>query len=247
VIRLGLLCAVAALALAACGDSRPALTVSAAASLMKPFSAYGDRLRGADVRYSFAGSDQLAAQIRAGLKPDVFAAANTKLPQALHASRLVGQPTVFAANRLVIAVRAGSSKVRSLADLERPGVSLAIGTATVPVGDYTRIVLARLPRAAAAKIAANVRSDEPDVNGIVGKLTQRAIDAGFLYATDVAATRGALVALPLPPELGPTVAYAAAVVAGARHPREARAFIAGLLAGEGARELRAAGFLPPPR
>ena len=36
---------------------------------------------GATVRLSFAGSDELAAQIRRGVKPDVYAAANTALPE----------------------------------------------------------------------------------------------------------------------------------------------------------------------
>ena len=30
-----------------------------------------------------------------------------------------------------------------------------------------------------------MRSNEPDVKGIVGKLTQGAADAGFVYVTDV--------------------------------------------------------------
>jgi hypothetical protein len=36
------------------------------------------------VRFSFAGSDVLAAQIRADAKPDVYAATNTTLPDALY-------------------------------------------------------------------------------------------------------------------------------------------------------------------
>ena len=41
------------------------------------------------MRLSFAGSDELAAQIRQGVKPDVYAAANTKLPDALHEKGLL--------------------------------------------------------------------------------------------------------------------------------------------------------------
>ena len=40
----------------------------------------------------FAGSDELAAQIRKGVKPDVFAAANTKLPDQLFDEGLVEKP-----------------------------------------------------------------------------------------------------------------------------------------------------------
>ena len=38
------------------------------------------------------------------MKPDVFASANTKLPDALYRKGLVEKPVVFAANRLVLAV-----------------------------------------------------------------------------------------------------------------------------------------------
>ena len=100
------------------GDSGP-LIVSAASSLKTAFTQYGQQF--GQVRFSFAGSDELAAQIRQGVKPDVFASANTKLPEQLFAARLVEKPTVFAGNRLVLAVPAKSTKVASLAGIERPG------------------------------------------------------------------------------------------------------------------------------
>jgi molybdate transport system substrate-binding protein len=176
----------------------------------------------------------------------VFASANTKLPDALYARGLVSQPVTFAANRLVIAVPAGSAKVNSLSDLERPGVTVAIGSATVPIGSYTRKVLAKLGPATTAKLLANVRSEEPDVTGIVGKLTQGAVDAGFTYITDVEATKGALRAIALPASLQPVVAYGIAIVKGDAHPAVAQAFISGLLRGAGQTDLANAGFLPPP-
>jgi molybdate transport system substrate-binding protein len=228
----------------ASGSSSGPLVVSAAASLQGAFTAYGQAF--GNVRFSFAGSDQLAAQIRQGVKPDVFASANTKLPAQLYAAGLVDKPTVFAGNRLVLAVPAKSGQITSLAGVERSGVKLAIGSATVPVGAYTRKVLAALPASARAKIMANVRSEEPDVKGIVGKLTQGAVDAGFVYITDVKAAKGALRAIELPAALKPSAAYGVAVVRGAPHAAAARRFIAGLLDGDGRRQLHTAGFLPPP-
>jgi molybdate transport system substrate-binding protein len=228
------------------GDSGP-IVVSAAASLQKAFTDYGKDFDGAQPRFSFAGSDELAAQIRQGVKPDVFAAANTKLPDALNADGLVGKPTVFAGNRLVLAVPSKESKVASLADVEQPSVKLAIGSPTVPIGTYTRKVLDRLPADERKQILANVRTQEPDVKGIVGKLTQGGVDAGFVYITDVKASKGALEAIELPQNLKPSAAYGVAVVKGAKHPAEAKKFIAGLVDGPGQRALRAAGFEPPPK
>ncbi|MFL5822030.1 MAG: molybdate ABC transporter substrate-binding protein [Solirubrobacteraceae bacterium] len=244
------------LALAGCGSgpggsgtsgaSKPNLTVSAASSLKDAFTAYGQQFPQATVRYSFAGSDTLAAQIEQGIKPDVFASANTKFPEALYAKGLVLKPVTFAANKLVIAVPANSTKVKSVTDLEKPGVTVAIGSATVPIGAYTRKVLAKLGPAASKKILANVRSEEPDVTGIVGKLTQSAVDAGFTYVTDVRATHGALRAIALPASLQPAVAYGIAIVKGSPHQAQAQAFISGLLNGTGESDLKQAGFLPPP-
>ncbi len=261
---LGAVLSVGALTLVGCGSStsssgstgsapagsasagKPDLTVSAAASLKSALTQYGHQFSQANTRFSFAGSDLLAAQIEQGVEPDVFAAANTKLPEALYAKGLTSKPVTFAANRLVLAVPAGSSKVRTLADIEKPGVTLAIGSGTVPIGTYTRTVLAKLGPALNAKVLANVRSDEPDVTGIVGKLTQGAVDAGFTYVTDVQATKGKLTAIALPARLQPVVAYAVAIVKGTAHRAQAEAFISGLLRGAGRADLTMAGFLPPP-
>jgi molybdate transport system substrate-binding protein len=239
------LACIALLLLAGCGggEEEPQLVVSAASSLKTAFTSYGEGFDGADVRLSLAGSDELAAQIRQGVRPDVFAAANTKLPEQLHREGLLERPRVFAGNELVVAVPRGS-EIGALEDLAADGVTVAAGAEGVPVGDYTRDVLARA--GAGEAILANIRSNEPDVNGVIGKLTQGAVDAGFVYRSDVVGTEGRLRAIPLPAGLRPKVAYAAAVVKGAPHPDQARAFVAGLLEGAGAQALRDSGFLPPP-
>src|SRR5215213_6791218 len=124
---------------------RPPLVVSAASSLKPAFEDYATSFDAARPAYAFAGSDELAAQIRAGAHPDVFAGANSKLPDALHAEGLVDAPVAFATNRLVIAVPSGSDRVRSVEDLARDGTKLVIGAKDVPIGDYTRNVLGGLP------------------------------------------------------------------------------------------------------
>ena len=237
---LGVLAAAAVLAAGCGGDEDPTLKVSAAASLKRAFEDYGDSFDTAGVSFSFAGSDELAAQIRQGVKPDVYAAANTRLPHDLYVERLAERPVRFASNELVISVRDGSD-VDSIGDLTRSGTRIAAGAPTVPIGSYTREALRRLPGGVARPIERNIRSNEPDVAGIVAKVSQGAVDAGFVYATDVRAAEG-LHAVALPSRAQPRVTYSAAVVSNASHATEARRFVEGLRHAAGVRALRDAGF-----
>jgi molybdate transport system substrate-binding protein len=243
-----LVLAVALLAVGCGGDEpaageRPRLIVSAAASLTDPLTACSREFEGADVRLSFGGSDELAAQIRQGVRPDVFAAANTRLPEELASEDLLETPVEFATNELVMALPPDEREIERAEDLAAPGVRLVIGAETVPVGSYTREVLGRLPAAVREQILANVRSEEPDVRGVVGKLTQGAADAGFVYLTDIT---GDLTAVELPPELQPTVAYGAGIVEGTEQQELAQRYLDGLTDGPCADALREEGFGPPP-
>jgi molybdate transport system substrate-binding protein len=225
-------------------DGKPQLVVSAASSMTEALTACSMSYPDAELKLQFGGSDELAAQIRQGLKPDVFAAANLQLPDALHSEGLLSKPVVFATNEFVLAVPEGSD-ITGLEDLEATGVKIAIGSESVPIGEYTRESLAKLPPAQERAILANVRSNEPDVKGIVGKLTQGAADAGFVYVTDVKATEGALEAITLPAALGPGATYGAGVVEGAKEPKPAQEFVDGLVDGECADALQTAGFGAP--
>jgi molybdate transport system substrate-binding protein len=235
-------------AVSSCGNDdggRPRLTVSAASSLTEALTACSREFPDATVHLEFAGSDELAARIRQGVRPDVYAAANTVLPSELSREGLLEKPRVFATNELVLTSRAGSSEVRSLQDLTRQGVKIAVGSASVPVGSYTLQALSRMEPQVREAIAHNIRSREPDVKGVIGKLTQGAVDAGFVYESDVEATDGRLVSIKLPARLEPTVAYGAGVVKGTDQPVASRAYLQGLLAGSCADALRKAGFGRP--
>lgn len=233
-----LLAAAGALAAGGCGGDEPRLTVSAASSLKEAFTDYGGDFDEAQVRLSFAGSDQLAAQIRAGARPDVFAAANQDLPGALHREGLVERPVPFAKNRLVVAVPAGGDRVGGLDDLAKPEIRIAAGAPGVPVGAYTRLALAGLPTLQSKAIEANIVTEEPDAAAVIGRVRSRAVDAGFAYVTDTLAAHLAAIELPHPVE----AVYAAAVVRGGDHVEEARSFVRGLGERDGREALREAGF-----
>jgi molybdate transport system substrate-binding protein len=224
------------LALVACGgggDGR--MTIYAAASLTEVFEELEP-----DARFNFGGSDELATQLREGAEADVYAAASPRYPAELHAEGLLEQPRVFATNRLVLIVpRDNPAGIRSVDDLLGDGAKLVVGAEGVPVGDYTRTVLARLGRTRALE---QVVSEEEDVKGVVGKVALGEADAGFVYATDVAPVAKDVRAIELPARAEASARYPIALVADGEHRDEAERFVDRLLGPEGRRALRAAGF-----
>jgi molybdate transport system substrate-binding protein len=242
----------AGLALAGCGDDERSaaaggterVVVSAAASLKTALTVYGDAFEGGTVRCRSPARTSSPPRSARGIEPDVFAAANTKLPEQLFAR-------ASSSARPLRHQRARARRARGQrrgAVPRRPHRGRGDdrdGGGWGPVGEYTRTVLDRLPPDRSAAILANVRSKEPDVGGIVGKLTQNAVDAGFVYRSDVEGAGGKLEAIELPEELKPAVAYGVALVKGAPNPSGGKAFVDGLLDGAGAQALRDSGFGPP--
>jgi molybdate transport system substrate-binding protein len=227
---------VALVALAGCGGgSDDRLTVAGASSLTAALTECGG-----NTQLEFGGSDDLAQQIRQGVAIDVFAAANMDLPQALADEGKAQAPVPFATNRLVLAVPRDSG-IATLRDLR--GSSLIVGSASVPIGAYTREVIGRLPATLRSDVEKAIRSEEPDVKSIVGKLTTGAADAGFVYASDVVASHE-LKAIALPERVQPTVIYGISIV---RDSEAARSYVDGVLHGACAGALRKAGFGAPPQ
>ena len=233
--------ALAALALPAATTAGGGITVFAAASLTGVFPQIASA-----PRYSFAGSDQLAAQLRAGAPADVYAAASPKYPELLYRDGLVRKPAVFATNRLVVIVpRSNPARIRSVYDLRRDGVKLVVGDASVPIGSYTRQILDTL--GITSDVLRNVVSEETDVKGIVAKVALGEADAGFVYATDAKAVASKVRTLGLPAWAQPPIRYEIAVVSATSRAAAARAFVSRVLSKRGRTLLVRAGFGLPKR
>jgi molybdate transport system substrate-binding protein len=212
------------------------LTIFAAASLTNVFPQID-----AKHHYSFAGSNALAAQIKQGAPADVFASANTSIPQQLYDAGLVEKPVVFTRNALIVIVpKSNPARIRSVYDLRRDGVKLVVAAPGVPVGDYTRTVLHNLGLDDAL---GNVVSNETDVREVLAKVALGEADAGFVYTTDARTVRGKVATLGIRWSAQPIVQYAVAVVKTSTHKAAARAFVAKLLRPWAQSKLRAAGFL----
>lgn len=192
-------------------------------------------------RFSFGGSDLMAAQIREGAPADVYAAANAKYPQELYEEGLVEEPVTFASNRLVLIVPSEyPQKVESVQDLLQPGTRLVIAAEGVPAGGYTRTVLERL---GLSDVLENVVSNEQDVKSVATKVALGEADAGFVYATDVG--DGRVRAIELPSGSQPQIEYQVAVVTASDDKDAARAFVERLRGQAGREALARAGFVVP--
>jgi molybdate transport system substrate-binding protein len=213
-------------------------TVFAAASLTEVFPAIDP-----GARYSFAGSNTLAEQIRRGAPADVFASAAPAYTQELHDDGLVEEPRLLALNRLTVIVpRSNPAGIESVSDLRRAGVKLVIASAAVPVGGYTRTAFRRL---GISDALANVVSQEADVKGVVGKVELGEADAGVVYTTDAHASASRLRQIAIPEVAQPAARYEIAVVSSSSDKEAARAFVARVTGPAGRRAMAAAGFRFP--
>ncbi|MDP9307372.1 MAG: molybdate ABC transporter substrate-binding protein [Actinomycetota bacterium] len=218
-------------------SSKATLTVYAAASLTDAFPKIAP-----SARYSFGGSNALAAQIRQGAPADVFASANMTIPQQLYQDKLCSKPVVFTRNRLVVIVpRANPASIHSVYDLRKSGVKLVIAGPGVPVGSYTLQVLKNMNL---TSVLANVVSRETDVREVLAKVALGEADAGFVYSTDAKTVPGKVQVLKIPAWAQPKVQYGICVVSSSGQKVAASAFIKRVLGNAGQKVLLKYGFLP---
>jgi molybdate transport system substrate-binding protein len=235
-----IVCAVLALAATSANAARQAspITVYAAASLTDVFPKIDST-----ERYSFGGSNTLAAQIQQGAPADVFASANTSLPSQLYAKGLCSKPVVFTRNTLVIVVpKSNPAAIKSVYSLTKPGIKLDIAASGVPVGSYTLQVLKNM--SLSASVLKNVVSQETDVREVLSKVSLGEADAGFVYATDAKTVPGQIAVIKLPAWAQPKVQYGICVVSTSGDKGDAQAFITKVLSRGGQARLLTAGFLP---
>ena len=222
------------------GGPRPELAVYAAASLRDVLTELKSALEkacGATLVFNFAGSNDLARQILAADKADLFISADEgwmdKVAEAGLADRATRRPLL--SNRLVVvAPRDRSTKIESAADLANPSVArIAMADPeAVPAGQYAKAWLD----------SNGLWSDDfrsrilstADVRAALAAVASGNVDAGVVYRTDAAISPGVRVVYEVPEGDAPWISYPLAVMAHSAHPNAARA-AADFLAGPEAR------------
>jgi molybdate transport system substrate-binding protein len=240
--------------IAACGSSgddnssgsskSSTLTVFAASSLTEAFGKIGKDFEashpGVSVKFDFAGSSDLVAQLIAGSPADVFASADTANMDKASAQKLLdGKPVDFATNTLEIATPPDNpANISSFADLSKPGVKLVICAPEVPCG------------AAAQQVAKDAHqtlrpvSEEQSVTDVLGKVESGEADAGLVYVTDVKAAGSKVKGITFPESSQVVNTYPIAALAKG-DTSLAKDFIDVVLGGEGQTILSDAAFGKP--
>lgn len=218
------------------------IVVLAAASLTEPFNAIKEEfVRGHpqfSVETSYASSSALATQIIQGAEADVFASADRANMKKVEAEGLVsGRAEGFAHNMMAIVVPAGNPRgIRSLRDLTRPGLRIALGAPPVPIGRAARAAFGK----AGLKVPA--ASEEPDVKAVVGRVALGEADAGIAWVTDVRSTRNSVQAVAIPEEFNVVSEYPIAKLTTGKNGDGAAAFVTFVRSAKGQEILRRYGF-----
>ena len=195
------------------------------------------------------GSDALRARVEEGVAADVFVSADTANPERLaRAGLTLGDPTIVAANGLVIAVAPQRrDEIRSPLDLAGENVRIIAAGRGVPISTYAQQAIEQLagldgyPADYAARLEANTVSREDNVRAALAKVALGEGDAAFVYATDVLG-QPELGVVELPSPAAIEAEYAAVALSAAPAPGTARDFVAWLGTAPARAIFAAAGF-----
>jgi molybdate transport system substrate-binding protein len=226
----------------------PSVHVAAAISMEEVLGQlladYGLRRPGVRVRAVFGASDELADNLLAGARADLFLAAEGRQLDRLEAARLVqaGSRTVLAENTLAAIGPAGRpAAARRPADLA--GLAVALSSPTSPLGGYARAWLEARGLYEAVRARALVVDNS---RAVAAAVRAGRADAGLVYHSDAARAAGCRLLFRARRPAVP-IAYAAAVLRCGRQPGEARALLDFLASPAAAARYRRCGFLPARR
>jgi molybdate transport system substrate-binding protein len=217
------------------------ITVYAASSMIKSFTAIGKDFEAANPRYTvefvFSNSVDLANSLADGADADVFASGDKdNMDVVTDVGAVSGNPVPFAANRLVVVTPPGNPRhLTSLADLAAPGLRVAVCGAPSACGTATQLIQGR------TGVHLVPQESEPTPSNVLKDVTNGRADAGVVFMTDALAAGDTASWFALPGDEAAVTAWLA-VIKGSKQEREAEQFVGEITSDRGRRILTDDGF-----
>lgn len=227
------------------------LIIFAASSLTNAFEELANKFEethpSINIVLNFGSSAQLAAQILAGAKGDIFASANTiQMEIVQNAGELRDFPIVFCTNSLVIGVPFNNPHdINSLQDLGNQNLRIVLAIPNTPIRDYSdTLVKTYLSEEDQENFFRNVQSEETNARQMVTKIAIGEADAGIIYSSDITPNLSKLLkAIPIPENQNILAQYLIGILRNTNNHKLSEEFIQFVLSDEGQSTLRKWGFL----
>ena len=218
------------------------LNVYAAASLTETFGELEKTFEaanpGVDVRFNFAGSQDLVAQLGEGADVDVLATANESTMKKAADANQVDTQTVFVTNTLTLITTPGNPAGVTGLDSSLDGVKLVVCAPEVPCGKLTKTLTEKLG------VTLNPVSEEQAVTDVRGKVSSGQADAGIVYKSDALAEGDAVDTVDIQGADEAVNEYPIALVSTSTKKDYGQKWIDLVLSEEGQALLSEAGFTP---
>ena len=162
---------------------------------------------GHHVVFNLDGTQVLRTQVQNGAYADVFISASQKYTTELTSGGYFvdGSVKPLTSNYVIVILPAKNpGNINSLADLSKPGLKIAMGDITVPVGTATYGALANLAKSTYGNdwntsVFKNVVTYETAEPNVAAKVALGEVDAGFVYeSTATAAPKDTYLAITIP-------------------------------------------------
>ena len=234
------------------------LNVFAAASMTETLTEiqemYKEAAPNVTLVFNFDSSGTLKTQIQEGADCDVFISAAQKQMNQLDMDAdpevntdgldyvLEGTRVNLLENKVVLAVPDGNPKnIESFADLGTDKlILLALGNEDVPVGQYSNEILTNLGILDSLEAAGKITYGS-NVKEVTTQVSEAAVDAGIIYATDAFSAKLTVVDQ-AGSDLCKQVIYPAAVLKVSKNPEAAKEFLAYLQTDTCMKVFEAVGF-----
>jgi len=217
-------------------------------------SAFTAAYPGHKVVFNLDGTQALKTQVEAGAYADVFISASNAYTNTLKSENYFVNDSVktLTTNYVIVILPASNpANIKSLSDLAKPGVKIAMAASTVPVGTATAAVINNSANSTYGQtwktaVNKNVVTYETSEPSVATKVSLGEVDAGFVYqSTATAAAKGTYQSITIPKKDNYLQTYTIGILKGSSNKAVAAEFEQFMLSSAGQQILAQYGFTSP--